>query len=140
MTKIVKRIKLKHKYTRFYYAYFFISRNNFSYWKISSNKYLAYLLDCNDYFNNHFFFNFKKIQIIPKGFQNIIEIIIENILKLVQGVTNNKKQTEKFFPLVATIFIFILSANWIGIFPGIGTIGFKENGIFIPFFVQLIRI
>ncbi|MFH0755651.1 MAG: F0F1 ATP synthase subunit A [bacterium] len=76
----------------------------------------------------------KKIQIIPKGFQNIIEIIIENILKLVQGVTNNKKQTEKFFPLVATIFIFILSANWIGIFPGIGTIGFKENGIFIPFF------
>ena len=68
----------------------------------------------------------KKIQLIPKGLQNIIEIIIENLLKLVQDITNDKKQTEKFFPLVATIFIFVLSANWIGLLPGIGTIGFKE--------------
>ncbi|MFH1838450.1 MAG: F0F1 ATP synthase subunit A [Candidatus Kuenenbacteria bacterium] len=80
------------------------------------------------------FLIFKKIQLIPKGLQNIIEILIENILKLIQSITNDKKQTEKFFPLVATIFIFILLANWIGIFPGIGTIGFKENETFVPLF------
>jgi F-type H+-transporting ATPase subunit a len=76
----------------------------------------------------------KKIQLIPRGLQNVTEIIIENILNLIQNITNDKKQTEKFFPLVATIFIFVLSANWLGIFPGIGTIGFKENGTFIPLF------
>jgi len=76
----------------------------------------------------------KKIQLLPKRFQNVIEILIESLLKLVQDITNNKKQTEKFFPLVATIFIFVLFSNWLGIFPGVGTIGFKENGVFVPFF------
>ena len=76
----------------------------------------------------------KKIQIIPKGLQNVIEILIENILNLIQSITNDKKQAEKFFPLVATIFIFVLLANWLGIFPGIGTIGFKEGEKFIPLF------
>jgi len=80
----------------------------------------------------------KKMQIIPRGLQNIVEILIENLLKLVQNVTNDKKQTEKFFPLVATIFIFVLLSNWIGLFPGIGTIGFKEirdgQETFVPLF------
>ncbi|MEK9130309.1 MAG: F0F1 ATP synthase subunit A [Patescibacteria group bacterium] len=80
----------------------------------------------------------KKRQIIPKGLQNIMEILVENLLKLVHSVTNDKKQTEKFFPLVATIFIFVLFSNWLGLLPGVGTIGFKEihdgHEAFVPLF------
>jgi F-type H+-transporting ATPase subunit a len=31
------------------------------------------------------------------------------------------------FPLLATIFIYILTANWFGLLPGVGTIGFGEK-------------
>jgi len=41
---------------------------------------------------------------------------------------------SKVFPLLATLFIFILAANWIGLFPGVGTIGFGKPG---PGFLSL---
>ncbi len=79
----------------------------------------------------------RKINLIPKGFQNILEWILENILELIDGVTKNREQTRKFFPVVATIFIFVILSNWIEIVPGLGTIGLKhfqegKEGI-IPF-------
>ncbi len=79
----------------------------------------------------------RKINLIPKGFQNILEWILENLLELIDGVTKNREQTRKFFPVVATIFIFVILSNWIEIVPGLGTIGLKhfqegKEGI-IPF-------
>lgn len=35
------------------------------------------------------------------------------------------EQTEVFFPLVATYFIYILFSNWFGLLPGVGTVGFE---------------
>ena len=32
------------------------------------------------------------------------------------------------FPLLATFFVFILSANWFGLLPGVGSIGWGEHG------------
>ena len=34
---------------------------------------------------------------------------------------------RKFFPLVMTIFLFIVVSNWLGILPGFGTIGRIET-------------
>lgn len=79
-----------------------------------------------------------KIKQIPKGIQNIFEIIIEGGIKLCDSVTNDRKKSMKVFPIVFTFFIFILLNNWMGLLPGIGSIGFIENHgghpVFVPFF------
>lgn len=49
--------------------------------------------------------------------------IIESLLDLVQGVTHNLSRSREFLPLITTFFLFILLGNWIGLLPGVGTIG-----------------
>lgn len=63
----------------------------------------------------------------PKGIQNLAEMIVEGLYGLVYGVTNSHTKTRHFFPLVATFFLFILLNNWLGLVPGVGTIGFYEE-------------
>lgn len=69
----------------------------------------------------------KGLKMIPRGFQNFVETIVEGLFNFFDSVTQDKKQTKRFFPIVATIFIFILTANWMGILPGVGSIGFYEK-------------
>lgn len=80
----------------------------------------------------------KKIAKVPKGMQNLFESIFEYFIKVMDSVTGSRKMSTKFFPLVTTIFIFVLLNNWIGLVPGVGTIGFHEmhNGheVFVPIF------
>ncbi|MEA2006950.1 MAG: FoF1 ATP synthase subunit a [Patescibacteria group bacterium] len=80
----------------------------------------------------------KKIKKVPKGIQNFFEIILEGTLKFSDSITADRKKSEKFLPLVLGLFLFILVNNWLGIIPGIGTIGFVENhdghNIFVPLF------
>jgi len=63
----------------------------------------------------------------PKGLQNVFEWIVESLENLVSSVTNNKQKTREFFPFVATFFLFILFNNLLGLFPGVGSIGFLKN-------------
>lgn len=80
----------------------------------------------------------KKIKKIPKGIQNIFEIILEKALALADSVTGDRQKSEKFLPIILALFLFILVNNWMGILPGMGTIGFLEKQgthlSFIPFF------
>jgi len=80
----------------------------------------------------------KKIKSVPKGLQNIFEILMEEALKLADSVTGNRKKTEKFLPIALTLFLFILINNWLGLLPGVGTIGFVEGEgarkVFVPLF------
>lgn len=64
---------------------------------------------------------------VPKGLQNIFEVAVEKLLAMVQSVTQDRARAEKFFPLVATIFLFVLFSNLIEIVPGLGTIGLSEE-------------
>ncbi len=77
-----------------------------------------------------------KIKQIPKGIQNLSEIIIEESELLCDQVTNNRKITDQAFPIVFSIFIIVLLNNWIGILPlgGFGFVEMSEHGkVFIPF-------
>ena len=80
----------------------------------------------------------NKVKMVPKGIQNILEVVIEGFLGIFDSVTGSREKSLKFFPFVFTFFIFILFNNWIGILPGIGSIGkvVVENGnrVFIPYF------
>jgi len=77
----------------------------------------------------------KKIKKVPRGIQNIFEIILEEALSLADSITGNRKKSEKFLPIALTLFLFILINNWLGLIPGVGTIGFIEgetHKIFVP--------
>jgi len=73
------------------------------------------------------FFTTKKISLVPRGIQNVMEMIIEFLFNTVNDVIGDREQTKKYFPLLATIFLFIITNNWLGLLPGIGTIGYYET-------------
>lgn len=76
----------------------------------------------------------RKAALIPGKLQSIGEIVIEGLHNLFASVLGDK--TVLFFPLLATYFIYIISLNWAGLFPGYGTIGLNivEEGhkAFVP--------
>ena len=84
------------------------------------------------------YFLSRKINIIPSFLQNIFEFFVDSFLNLLEGIFGSRDVAAKYLPIVATIFIFILISNWLGILPGVGSIGFfeKYNGesIFVPLF------
>lgn len=65
----------------------------------------------------------KRMELIPGAKQNLVEYLIEFLYGQVEGIVG-KHVAPKAFPLLATIFIFILVSNWFGLLPGVGTIGF----------------
>ncbi len=60
---------------------------------------------------------------IPGRAQGSFELIVEFLLGLVEG-TAGKRAGRRIFPLIAAIFIFIIFANYSGLLPGVGTIGY----------------
>lgn len=80
----------------------------------------------------------SKIKLIPRGLQNAVEAIIETLLDTFDSVTGSREKSLKFFPIIFTFFIFVILNNWIGLLPGIGSIGqvVTEHGekVFVPFF------
>ena len=72
------------------------------------------------------FFATRRLSEIPRGLQNVVEVVIEGFLGLAESVAGPEK-ARRFLPLVMTIFIFIVAANWLGILPGFGTIGRVET-------------
>lgn len=64
---------------------------------------------------------FKK-SMVPKGIQNVAEMIIEELLKLCDSVTQNRRISQIALPIVLSLVVFVLINNWVGILPGMGTI------------------
>ncbi|MEK7186574.1 MAG: F0F1 ATP synthase subunit A [Patescibacteria group bacterium] len=71
------------------------------------------------------FFIVKNIQIVPRLFQNGVEMVIQTSYETVESIAGNK--AAKIFPYFMSFFIFILLSNWLSLLPGIGTIGFFEE-------------
>jgi F-type H+-transporting ATPase subunit a len=69
----------------------------------------------------------KKMTLIPNGVQNLFEAVVETLYVTFEGIVG-KHMIPKVFSLLGTLFIFILAANWFGLVPGVGTIGFGEPG------------
>jgi F-type H+-transporting ATPase subunit a len=65
-------------------------------------------------------------QLIPAGLQNAAELVIESIYNLVESVAG-EKWAPRIFPLIATIFLFVLVSNWIDLFvPLLAWVGVRE--------------
>jgi F-type H+-transporting ATPase subunit a len=64
----------------------------------------------------------RKPQILPTRGQAVFETLIEALRELFEPIVG-KKAFPAAFPLLVTFFIFILFHNWMGLLPGVGTIG-----------------
>ncbi len=70
----------------------------------------------------------RRIAMVPGMMQNVAEYIIEAALGIMDSVLGDRRQSEKYFPLVFTVFLFILCSNWLGLLPGIGSIIVNQTG------------
>ena len=67
-----------------------------------------------------------KMTLMPDRIQNLFEALVETLYITFEGIVG-KHMIPKVFPLIATQFIFILTANWFGLIPGVGTIWFRTG-------------
>ena len=68
----------------------------------------------------------REMKQVPGGAQNFLEWLIEGLYKFMVGIIG-PHLTQRTFWYFATIFIFILSANWVGLIPGVGSIGWGHT-------------
>jgi F-type H+-transporting ATPase subunit a len=63
---------------------------------------------------------------VPDGAQNFLEWLVEGLHNFLVGIIG-PHLAQRTFWFFATIFIFILSANWVGLIPGVGSIGWGHR-------------
>jgi F-type H+-transporting ATPase subunit a len=63
--------------------------------------------------------------LVPSGLQNVLEMVIEALYNLTRSVAGS--WTAKLFPVIATIFLFVLVSNYSGLLPFVGTVGWLEH-------------
>lgn len=68
----------------------------------------------------------RRMALVPGRLQNVGEVLIEFLLGTVEG-TAGRRVGRRIFPLIATLFLFIIVANWSGLLPGVGTVGYCAN-------------
>jgi F0F1-type ATP synthase membrane subunit a len=61
----------------------------------------------------------------PKGALNFVEQLVEFILDYMDRVTGNRHRSIKFLPIIGSLFLFILTANWMGM----GKVGAKAESL-----------
>ena len=67
----------------------------------------------------------RRARLVPGRLQGLIEFPVEFMANIVEG--QGGARWRSFLPLIASIFVFILVANWLGILPGVGTIGYYHE-------------
>ena len=68
----------------------------------------------------------KTMQLVPGATQNTFEAVVEFLYDMLEGIVG-KHMVGRVFSLLATLFIFILVANWFGLLPGVGSIGWGHD-------------
>lgn len=81
----------------------------------------------------------KRLKNVPGKIQMVFELLLEEALKLGDTITGGRHKTEKLLPIVLALFLFVLINNWLGLLPGVGTIGWIETGSEGLVFVPLLR-
>jgi F-type H+-transporting ATPase subunit a len=76
----------------------------------------------------------SRLSLVPGKLQNIFEMIVGGGYAYVLDVLEKKEYANRYYPIIFTIFIFILAINWIGLIPGVGAFGiYNEDHHLIPF-------
>ncbi|MCH5285444.1 MAG: F0F1 ATP synthase subunit A [Akkermansiaceae bacterium] len=62
-----------------------------------------------------------RMQRIPRGLQNLVEWVFEMLYQFVESLAG-PRLTKRYFWYFATIFLLILTSNYLGLLPGVGEI------------------
>lgn len=68
-----------------------------------------------------------KLKMIPGKFQSMVELLVGGAYSYVESTLESKDLAKKYFPVLMTIFLFLLAMNWTGLLPGVTSIGFFEG-------------
>jgi F-type H+-transporting ATPase subunit a len=71
---------------------------------------------------------------VPGKLQNFFEMIFEFVLNYMENILGSKKLAMRFFPLIATIFLFIGLSNLFDFMPFVGSIGLQHGDELTPLF------
>src|SRR3990167_8458459 len=63
-----------------------------------------------------------------------VEALCETILDFIEDITHSRAKALRYFPLLTTLFVFILLNNWLGLLPGVGSISITTNEGTAPLF------
>ena len=78
-----------------------------------------------------FFFG-RSLKLVPGKFQAGVEMAISGAFDYISMTLESDKLAKRFFPLIASIFLFVFVSNELEFFPGVGSIGFFQNGELTP--------
>jgi len=76
-----------------------------------------------------------RAKIIPNRAQAVVETAVIGLRDLLEPIVG-KRAMPLAFPLLLTLFVFILIQNWTGLFPGVGTIGWGSGTSFFHTHVE----
>jgi len=66
-----------------------------------------------------------RLKLVPRGLQNLCEMVVEALLNFVEGVVG-REWGRRLFPVVATIFLFVALNAWMGLLPIYPSLGIFE--------------
>lgn len=76
----------------------------------------------------------RKMKLIPTRLQCLVETVIEMLLNFVESVPG-KEHGRRFFPIIATIFLYVITNAYLALLPFFTTIGItSSHGVFVPLF------
>ena len=79
----------------------------------------------------------RNPKMVPSKLQSVFELIIGGVYDYIADVLGSKRLAMKYFPIVTTIFFFVLGLNWFGLLPGVTSVGMYQmhgsESTFVPF-------
>lgn len=80
----------------------------------------------------------KNLKAVPGKLQSIFEMIVGGLFDFTANTLESRPLASKYFPVLMTIFLFLLAMNWTGLLPGVTSIGIFEGhgdeSHLVPFF------
>ncbi|MAZ30289.1 ATP synthase F0 subunit A [bacterium] len=75
----------------------------------------------------------RRLQAVPGKGQSVAELVVGGAYTYVADTLESKDLARKYFPVLMTIFLFLLVMNWVGLLPGVTSIGYYDHEHLIPF-------
>lgn len=77
----------------------------------------------------------KNLKLIPTKGQVMVEMFVSGVFDYMKEALEDAKLAQRYFPLIASIFIFVLFMNLVGFLPIMESVGFYDHeGHFKPIF------
>lgn len=84
----------------------------------------------------------RNLKLAPGKGQIMVEGVLMGVYNYIEDTLESKEMAKRYFPIIATIFIYITTANLFGLLPFVGAIGINDAGhglvpIFYPIHTDL---